>query len=119
VAGTAVPRAAAGDFKALKLELGSNNPVIVRDDADIDATAAALVAGFTKLNGQWSESPGSVFVARELHDALLAALLDRLAAIRLGSCLDRGSTMGRRPTARSATPCTRRSTGCALRAARH
>lgn len=93
-AGTAIARAAADDLKSLQLELGSNNPAIVRADADVDATADALVAGFTKLNGQWCESPGSVFVPPALHDALLDALLDRLATIRLGSCLDRDSTMG-------------------------
>lgn len=93
-AGVAVAHAAATDCKALQLELGSNNPAIVRADADIDATAAALVDGFTKLNGQWCESPGSVAVVAERHDALIDALLDRLHAVRLGHCLDPDSTMG-------------------------
>ncbi|GAA2907120.1 aldehyde dehydrogenase family protein [Streptosporangium fragile] len=86
--GGSIVRASAGDFKALQLELGSNNPVVVRGDADLDATADALVAGFTKLNGQWCESPGSVFVPAALHDALLDAILDRLAVLRAGHSLD-------------------------------
>jgi phenylacetaldehyde dehydrogenase len=97
-AGVAVARAAAADCKALQLELGSNNPAIVRADADVDATADALVGGFTKLNGQWCESPGSVIVVAGRHDALkdalLDALLDRLRGIRLGHCLDPESQMG-------------------------
>jgi betaine-aldehyde dehydrogenase len=98
IAGVAVARAAAADCKALQLELGSNNPAIVRADADVDATADALVAGFTKLNGQWCESPGSVIVVGGGHDglkdALIDALLDRLHGIRLGHSLDPESQMG-------------------------
>ncbi|WP_158605607.1 aldehyde dehydrogenase family protein [Amycolatopsis panacis] len=94
VAGAEIARAAAGHSTALQLELGSNNPVVVRADADVAATADALVRGFTKLNGQWCESPGSVFVPAELHDALRDAILDQLRTIRLGSCLDPTSTMG-------------------------
>ncbi|MGB3483316.1 MAG: aldehyde dehydrogenase family protein [Mycobacterium sp.] len=94
VGGVDVARTAAADCKALQLELGSNNPAIVRADADIDATADALVAGFTKLNGQWCESPGSVAVVGERHGALLDALLDRLRALRVGHCLDADSVVG-------------------------
>jgi betaine-aldehyde dehydrogenase len=93
-AGVAVARAAATDCKALQLELGSNNPAIVRDDADIDATADALVNGFTKLNGQWCESPGSVAVVARRHGELIDALLDRLRDIRVGHCLAPQSQMG-------------------------
>src|SRR3546814_10032501 len=39
-AGSSIAAAASTDFKALQLELGSNNPVIIRPDADIDLTAA-------------------------------------------------------------------------------
>lgn len=93
-AGVAVAHAAATDCKALQLELGSNNPAIVRADADIDATAEALVAGFTKLNGQWCESPGSVAVVAARHAELIDALLDRLRAIKLGHSLDPEAVMG-------------------------
>lgn len=93
-AGTAIAVAAAPDCKALQLELGANNPAIVRADADIDATADALVSGFTKLNGQWCESPGSVAVTAGRHAELIDALLDRLRSLRLGHCLDAESAMG-------------------------
>lgn len=93
-AGRAVAAAAANDMKALQLECGSNNPAVVRADADLDATAQALVDGFTKLNGQWCESPGTVLVADELHDDLLAALLERLTKLPAGSCLDPRTQLG-------------------------
>jgi phenylacetaldehyde dehydrogenase len=87
-AGRAIARAASEHFPALQLECGSNNPAIVRDDADVGQTAASLATGFTKLNGQWCESPGSVFVAADVHDELLERLLERLGTLRAGDPLD-------------------------------
>ncbi len=92
--GYQIVRASAGDLKSLQLELGSNNPAIVRADADVDSAAAALIDGFTKLNGQWCESPGSVFVPKPMHDAIVDAILDRLALIQVGSSLDKGTRFG-------------------------
>jgi betaine-aldehyde dehydrogenase len=93
-AGRSVASAAAQDLKALQLECGSNNPAIVRSDAEVNATADALVHGFTKLNGQWCERPATVFVAESLHDALLEALLAATHRLRPGSCLDPETTFG-------------------------
>lgn len=101
-AGRAVASAAAEDMKALQLECGSNNPAIVRVDADVDRTADALVTGFTKLNGQWCERPGTVFVPTSLHDALVESLLDRITQLRPGSCLDILTTLGPQANRRQA-----------------
>ncbi len=83
--GREVARAGAGNFTALQLELGGNNPVIVRADADVAASAASLAAGMVKLNGQWCEGPGKVWVAASLHDEFVAALLDALSTYTLGA----------------------------------
>lgn len=101
-AGRAVASAAAGDMKALQLECGSNNPAIVRADADMGRTADALVAGFTKLNGQWCERPGTVFVHTSRHDALVEALLDGLEQLQPGSCLDIRTSFGPQANRRQA-----------------
>ena len=92
--GRIIARAAAEDFKAVQLELGGNNPVIVRRDADIPLTAARLAEGMTRLNGQWCEAPGKVLVARELHDALVEALVAELRAIRIGAHDDPDAHLG-------------------------
>lgn len=93
-AGQAVAAAASASLKALQLECGSNNAAIVRADADIDATAASLVAGFTKLNGQWCESPGTVLVPAQLHDQLRDAILDRVRELVCGPGIDPEVTFG-------------------------
>jgi betaine-aldehyde dehydrogenase len=93
-AGRAIARAAAEHFTALQLELGGNNPAIVRSDADIEATAAALASGIVKLNGQWCEAPGKVLVARERHDELVDALREHLGRWRIGHHLDDDTQVG-------------------------
>jgi phenylacetaldehyde dehydrogenase len=93
-AGRAIARAAAEHFPALQLELGGNNPAIVRPDAPLEATAAALAAGIAKLNGQWCEAPGKVLVARELHDDLVDAVREHLARRTIGHHLDPDTAIG-------------------------
>jgi phenylacetaldehyde dehydrogenase len=93
-AGRQVASAASAHFKTMQLELGGNNPVIVCRDADPQLAASALAEGMTRLNGQWCEGPGRVFVSQELHDELLAHLLSELRSLRSGHSLDPNTTFG-------------------------
>lgn len=95
--GRDIARAGAGNMAALQLELGGNNPVIVLADADVEATAEQLSLGMVKLNGQWCEGPGKIFVPRGMHDALVTNLLQRLAQVSVGSHDD--ATVGMGPLA--------------------
>lgn len=92
--GRAVASAAAPNFTALQLELGGHNPAVVLADADIQLTAAALVEGMTKLNGQWCEAPGKVLVHESCHDELVDAILDELRSRTVGDCLDDATDIG-------------------------
>ena len=82
--GASIAGVAAPHFAALQLELGGNNPVIVRADVDVDAAAASLADGMVKLNGQWCEGPGKVWVDAGIHDEFAEALLDRLSSYSMG-----------------------------------
>lgn len=92
--GRAISRAAAEDFKALQLELGGNNPVVVRADADIASTARQLADGIVKLNGQWCEAPGKLLVSRSLVDPLVEALVRELESVRIGAHDDESAALG-------------------------
>ncbi len=67
---------------------------MVRPDADIAGTAAALAEGMTKLNGQWCEAPGKILVPEDLHDDLVDALLGQLGKLHIGHCLDDTTDVG-------------------------
>src|SRR3970040_1137216 len=78
-------RAACGQLKMVTLKLGGKNPLILFPDVAPDAAADAAV-GAMNFNraGQSCSSTSRVFVHRRLHDAFVAALLQRIAALRLG-----------------------------------
>lgn len=92
--GRAVAMACAKDIKPAQLELGGNNPIVVLEDADIEAAADGVIAGLTTLNGQWCRALGRLLVHESVADALLAAVKGRLANIRLGHALSPDSEMG-------------------------
>ena len=83
-----------GRFTRLQLELGSNNPAIVRADADIKKTAKALISGSWKLSGQWCEAPRQVFAHKDIHEDLLVALKDESSHWKVGSSLDDQTQIG-------------------------
>jgi acyl-CoA reductase-like NAD-dependent aldehyde dehydrogenase len=93
-AGRSIARAAAQHLTVLQLELGGNNPVLVLDDADPEATAASLARGMTLLNGQWREGPRKVLVHRAVAADFLDALTAHLGEVRIGHSLDESTMLG-------------------------
>ena len=74
-AGMEVAHAAADDLKRVHLELGGKAPVVVFDDADVDAAAAGIAeAGYFNA-GQDCTAATRVLVTPRLHDDFLAALV--------------------------------------------
>jgi succinate-semialdehyde dehydrogenase/glutarate-semialdehyde dehydrogenase len=91
--GNEVARRAAG--KALLLEMGGNGPMVVLDDADLDAAAdASLTSAF--LGAGQSCTAGERFLVPEaVHDDFLEKLLAAMdREIRLGDPFDPATTLG-------------------------
>ncbi|MGN6696100.1 MAG: gamma-aminobutyraldehyde dehydrogenase [Aquihabitans sp.] len=73
-AGMEVMRSASDDLKNVHLELGGKAPVIVFEDADIEAAAEAIaIAGYFNA-GQDCTAATRVLAAPAIHDELAAAL---------------------------------------------
>jgi betaine-aldehyde dehydrogenase len=75
-AGIEVATTAAADLKKVHLELGGKAPVVVFDDADIEATATAVAAAGYFNAGQDCTAAARVLV----HDRIAADFTDALAA---------------------------------------
>jgi acyl-CoA reductase-like NAD-dependent aldehyde dehydrogenase len=91
--GHRVAERAAG--KAVLLEMGGNGPMVILDDADLDAAVdATLVASF--LGAGQSCTAGELFlVQEEVHDAFLDRVAARIASdVRLGHPFEEKTTMG-------------------------
>lgn len=93
-AGRTVAVSAASNLSMMQMELGSNNPAIVRADADADRTAKLIVQGMTRLNGQWCEAPGKILAHEDVHDELVEALRRELDALIVGDMMSPGTQVG-------------------------
>ena len=76
-AGTEVATSAAAQLKRVHLELGGKAPVVVFDDADLDAAAEGIaIAGFFNA-GQDCTAATRVLVQAGAYDAMVAKLADQ------------------------------------------
>jgi len=83
-AGMEVAKAAADDLKRVHLELGGKAPVIVFDDADLEAAAEAIsVAGYFNA-GQDCTAATRVLAAPGAYDDFVAAITEQAKSTRTG-----------------------------------
>jgi acyl-CoA reductase-like NAD-dependent aldehyde dehydrogenase len=91
--GLKIARRAAG--KRLLLEMGGNGPMVVLDDADLDAAAHAAITGCFLCAGQSCTAGERLLV----HEAVREEFVERLASlvqaqVRLGDPLAQETTLG-------------------------
>ena len=92
--GERVMRAASGNLTRVALELGGKNPNIVFADAAFDtAVDHALTAVFLHA-GQVCSAGARLLVEDAVHDRFVDALVERVAAIRLGHGTDPATESG-------------------------
>jgi betaine-aldehyde dehydrogenase len=84
-AGMAVAGAAAADLKRVHLELGGKAPVIVFDDADVEAAAEAIAGAGYFNAGQDCTAATRVLAGPGIHDDFVNALADQARATRTGA----------------------------------
>ncbi|HYU15073.1 MAG TPA: aldehyde dehydrogenase family protein, partial [Candidatus Acidoferrum sp.] len=81
-------------IKKVTMELGSNSPVIVMPDADLDRVAAAVTSTGYANAGQVCISTQRVLTAGKVYGDFLDALKPRVAALTLGDQLDEKTKVG-------------------------
>ena len=81
-------------IKKVTMELGSNSPLIVMSDADIEKVAAATVSGGFSNAGQVCISTQRVFADRRVYADFLDALVAPTQAFTTGNPLDESVRMG-------------------------
>ena len=84
-AGMQVAEAAAADLKRTHLELGGKAPVIVFDDADIEAAAEAIATAGYFNAGQDCTAATRVLAAPGAYDDFVAALTEQAKATKTGA----------------------------------
>ena len=93
-AGMEVAGSAAADLKRVHLELGGKAPVVVFDDADLEAAAEAIsVAGYFNA-GQDCTAATRVLAGPGIHDDFVAALADQAKNAHVGLPDDDDALLG-------------------------
>lgn len=92
--GSAIMRQGAATLKRVHFELGGKNPIIVFDDADLDAALDAAIFMIYSLNGQRCTSSSRLLVQRSIHDVFVAKLAERVKRLKVGDPLDPTSEVG-------------------------
>ncbi|MBA4805933.1 aldehyde dehydrogenase family protein [Brevundimonas sp.] len=78
----------------VQLEMGGKNPLIVLDDADLDRAVAIALDGSYFATGQRCTASSRLIVQDGIHDRFVAALAEKVAALRVGDALDPNTQMG-------------------------
>ncbi len=93
-AGKSVAKHASDSLKRVHLELGGKAPVIVFDDADIEAVVANLRDNSFYNTGQDCTAPCRVIAGSRVHDDFVARLTDAAASVVTGDPTDADTEMG-------------------------
>src|SRR6201984_733793 len=92
--GRQVAEKGAQTLKRICLELGGKTPLIVFEDADIEAFAPLVVTALTKFNGEFCMTGSRVLVQRSVADAWRERIASLLEKVVVGRAEDPNVQMG-------------------------
>jgi succinate-semialdehyde dehydrogenase / glutarate-semialdehyde dehydrogenase len=84
----------AGTIKKVSLELGGNAPLLVFDDADLDAAVDGAIASKFRNTGQTCVCANRLLVQDGIHDAFVERLSEAVRALNVGNGFDDGVEQG-------------------------
>ena len=92
--GKSIAQKAVARMAKFQLEMGSKNPLVVLDDADVATAVNVAVQGAYFSTGQRCTASSRLIVTEGIHDRFVSALTDRLGTLKVGDALAAGTEMG-------------------------
>jgi len=92
--GRRIAQAAAVNLTKLQMEMGSKNPLVVMDDADMDTAVACALNGSFFSMGQKCTASSRLIVTKGVHDEFVARMQQDMEALTIGHALDADSQIG-------------------------
>jgi alpha-ketoglutaric semialdehyde dehydrogenase len=92
--GREIARKAVTRMARFQLEMGSKNPLVILDDADVATAVNVAVQGAYFSTGQRCTASSRLIATEGIHDRFVAALTERLTALRVGNALTTGTEIG-------------------------
>ena len=92
--GKSIAQKAVARMAKFQLEMGSKNPLVVLDDADVVTAVNVAVQGAYFSTGQRCTASSRLIVTEGIHDRFVSALTERLGTLKVGDALAAGIEMG-------------------------
>ena len=92
--GRLLMKQSAPTVKKISLELGGNAPLIVFDDADLDAAVEGAMVSKYRNSGQTCVCANRLFVHDGIYDAFAAKLVEKVKALQVSPGTEAGATQG-------------------------
>ena len=92
--GAGVTMGAAKRQARVQLEMGGKNPLVILDDADLERAVMVALDGSFFSTGQRCTASSRLIVTDGIHDRFVAALAEKVAALRVGHALHPDTQIG-------------------------
>ena len=92
--GRRIAEAAAMNLTKVQMEMGSKNPLVVLDDADLDTAVSCAVNGAFGSTGQKCTASSRIIVTRGIHDQFVEAMQKSMGQLVVGHALDEKTNIG-------------------------
>ena len=92
--GPSVAAAAVAAGSRVQLEMGGKNPLVVLDDADLGLAVSLAINGAYFQAGQRCTASSRLIVTEGIHDRFVAAMVERMKALKIDDALKPGTEIG-------------------------
>lgn len=92
--GRQIYSSASNDFKKVTLELGGKSPLILFDDANVDAAVTAAMVANWYSSGQVCSNGTRVFVQRKLYEPFMERLIQKTQQLKIGDPMQETTDIG-------------------------
>jgi aldehyde dehydrogenase (NAD+) len=92
--GRHVAQKCAARLAKFQLEMGSKNPLVVLDDADLDVAVSCAINGAFFQTGQRCTASSRLIVAERIHDRFVAAMVEGMKQLKVDHALKPGTQVG-------------------------
>ncbi|RDD70960.1 aldehyde dehydrogenase family protein [Paracoccus versutus] len=92
--GRGIAAAATANMTKLQMEMGSKNPMLIMEDADLDLAVAHAANAAFGGTGQKCTAASRLIVHEAVHDAFVERLVAAARALKVGHALEQGTQIG-------------------------
>jgi acyl-CoA reductase-like NAD-dependent aldehyde dehydrogenase len=92
--GQSIAKKAVARMAKFQLEMGSKNPLVVLDDADLPTAVNVAVQGAYFSTGQRCTASSRLIVTEQIHDRFVAAMVEGMKQLKVDHALKPGTQVG-------------------------